>query len=63
MIRETIHISSPAMSFFFALFVWLVIAAILVAGVVMAVNGTAWLMLLSVAAFVGAFAKYGCAAH
>ena len=52
------------MSFYWALFVWLLIAAILVAGVVLAVSkGIFWLMFLSVFLFVGLFAKYGCAAH
>lgn len=52
------------MSFYSALLVWLVIAAILVTGVVLAVSkGIFWLMFLSIAVFIGMFAKYGCATH
>lgn len=51
------------MSFFVALFSWFAIAAILVAGIVLAVKGTFWLLILGTLAFLAAFAKYGCAAH
>lgn len=54
------------MSFFSALLVWLVIAAVLVAAVAMAViKGGLWLAALAVVLilFVGLFAVYGCVAH
>ena len=49
------------MSFFLAIFAWLVIGAILVAGIVMATNGVFWLLILGLLAFTAAFAKWGCA--
>jgi len=51
----------PPMSFFLAIFAWLVIGAILVAGIVMATNGVFWLLILGLLAFTAAFAKWGCA--
>ena len=51
------------MSFFIGLFSWLVIAAVLVTGIVLAVKGTFWLLIVGALAFLAVFAKYGCAAH
>lgn len=51
------------MSFYNAVFAWLVIAAILTVGIVMAVKGSVWVFLLGTFAFVFAFSKWGCASH
>ncbi len=51
------------MSFYGALFAWLVIAAILVVGVVLATKGSFLLLIISMIAFLGAFSKWGCASH
>ncbi len=51
------------MSFYGALFAWLVIAAIMIAGVVLATKGSFLLLIISLLAFFGAFSKWGCASH
>ena len=51
------------MSFFLAVLAWLVIAAVLVLGIVMATKGVLWLMIVSLLLFILAFAKWGCASH
>ena len=51
------------MSFYAAIFAWLVIGAILVWGVVLATHGAFLLLILGVLAFIGAFAKWGCASQ
>ena len=39
---------------------WLAMAAVLATGIVMAVNGSPWLLILGALGFVLAFAKLGC---
>jgi len=51
------------MSIFLVMFVWLLMAAILVAGVVLAVKGSFWLLLIGLIGFVLAVAKYGILSH
>lgn len=51
------------MSFFIGFFAWLLLGAILVAGVVMAAKGALWLLIVGLLAFILAFAKWGCATH
>lgn len=52
------------MNFFVAVFAWLVIAAILATGIVLAVAKASFvLLILGALGFVFAFAKWGCAAH
>jgi hypothetical protein len=52
------------MKFYVAVFAWLVIAAILAAGIVVAAaKGSFVLLALGFLGFLGAFAKYGCATH
>ncbi len=54
------------MTFVKALLAWLIIAAVLVAGVVGATKGIGLLAIVGVVGFVGflaAFAFYGCAPH
>lgn len=51
------------MDFIAAVLVWLVIGAVLAAGIVMAVKGSAWLLIVGLVAFILAFAKVGCASH
>jgi len=51
------------MKLLFLMFVWLVMALLLVAGVVLAVHGSFWLLALGLVAFVLAVAKIGCLSH
>jgi len=51
------------MSFFAAVLAWVVIAAILALGIVLATKGTLWLLIVSLVLFILAFAKWGCATH
>ena len=51
------------MSFYVALLAWLVIAVVLAIGIVMATKGAFALLIVGMAAFVFAFAKWGCATH
>lgn len=51
------------MSFYFGLFVWLILAAILTLGVVMAAKGSMILLAVGAFAFVLAFIKFGCLTH
>lgn len=48
------------MKFLLAMLVWLIMGAFIAAGIVMAVKGSVWLLLLSVAAFIVMVAKIGC---
>ena len=52
------------MKFFLPLFVWLVMAAIITAGILLAVAGKGlWLLILSAVGFIVMFSKYGCLTH
>ncbi|MGD1083982.1 MAG: hypothetical protein ABSA47_04425 [Verrucomicrobiota bacterium] len=51
------------MKIFVVMFVWMLMALILVGGVVLAVNGSFWLLALALAGFVLAIAKIGCLSH
>jgi hypothetical protein len=51
------------MSFFVAVLAWLVMAAVLAAGIVLATHGKLLLLAIGVIAFVFAFGKWGCASH
>jgi len=51
------------MNVFFVILLWLMIAAILVTGVVLAVKGTFWLLILGLLAFVAALTKFGIYSH
>jgi ABC-type methionine transport system permease subunit len=51
------------MNFFVVLLVWLVLAAVLVTGVVLATKGSVWLLVVGFLSFLFAFAKWGCATH
>jgi hypothetical protein len=49
------------MKFFLPLIVWLVMAAVITAGILLAVAGKGvWLLVLSVVGFVVLVGKYGC---
>jgi hypothetical protein len=43
--------------------IWMLMAAVLVGGVVMAVQGSLWLLCVGFLAFVLAIAKIGCLTH
>jgi hypothetical protein len=51
------------MNFILALLAWLIIAAVLTTGILMAVQGSLWLLLLGVLGFILLFSKYGCLSH
>ena len=51
------------MNIFLVIFVWLLMGAILAAGVVMAVNGSFWLLIVGLIGFVLALIKYGIYSH
>lgn len=51
------------MSFYLALLAWLLIAAVLVVGIVMATKGSLVLLIVSMVLFILAFSKWGCATH
>ncbi|MCI0747427.1 MAG: hypothetical protein L0Y58_18640 [Verrucomicrobia subdivision 3 bacterium] len=46
-----------------AILVWLIMAAAIAAGIVMAVKGSVWLLILSLLAFILLVAKIGCLSH
>jgi hypothetical protein len=51
------------MNIFLVIFVWLLMAAILVGGVVLAVKGIFWLLIIGLIGFVLAVIKYGIFSH
>ena len=51
------------MKFLTAILAWLVIAAVLATGIVLATKGNLVLLGLGLLGFIVAFAKYGCATH
>ena len=48
------------MTFILTLIVWFAMAAVLVAGILMAIGGKLWLLVLAALGFVFLFSKYGC---
>jgi hypothetical protein len=48
------------MSVFVAILTWIIMGAILTTGVVMAVHGSFWLLILGALGFIAAVAKIGC---
>jgi hypothetical protein len=48
---------------FIVIFVWMLMALLLTAGVVLAVKGTFWLLVVGIIGFVLAVAKIGCLSH
>lgn len=51
------------MKFLFVMLIWLIMAAVLVTGVVLAVNGHFWLLGLGTLAFIGGITKFGVYGH
>ena len=51
------------MSFYVALLAWIIIAAVLVVGVVMATKGSLIVLAVGGVLFFLGFAKWGCASH
>jgi len=51
------------MSFFVSLFVWFLMAAVLIVGVILAVKGSFWLLILGLLAFIAAITKIGIFGH
>ncbi len=48
------------MKFYYACFAWLLMAAILGWGMLLAVNGKPWLLLLGIVGFIVAVGRIGC---
>ena len=51
------------MKLLLAVVAWVVIALAIGIGMVLAVKGSPWLLLLSMLGFILAFARYGCIEH
>jgi hypothetical protein len=51
------------MKFLFVLFLWFVMAGLLISGVVLAVQGTFWLLIVGAIGFILAVGKIGCLTH
>jgi len=51
------------MKFLISLLVWGLIALAIGTGMVLCVKGSPWLLLLSLAAFVAGFIRFGCIQH
>ena len=51
------------MKLFLAFVVWIAMAAVLAKGMLMAVNGSFWLLIVAVLGFVALVAKIGCLSH
>ncbi len=51
------------MKFLWALIIWLVMGAIITAGIVVATTGKPWLLLFGLLGFIFAVGKIGCATH
>jgi len=56
-------IISSNMKFFWALVIWLVMGAIITAGIVVATTGTPWLLIIGLLGFIFLVGKIGCATH
>jgi hypothetical protein len=48
------------MKFLLAMLVWIIMGAFIAAGIIMAVKGTVWLLIISVLGFILLVAKFGC---
>jgi hypothetical protein len=51
------------MKFLLAMLVWLIMGAVIAAGILMAVKGSIWLLIGSLLAFIIMVAKIGCLSH
>jgi Trk-type K+ transport system membrane component len=56
-------LQSSAMKFALAVLIYLIMAAILGAGILLLVAGKPWLLIVALIAFVVAFGKIGCMTH
>jgi hypothetical protein len=54
---------SPAMKLFLAFLVWGAMGAVLVKGLLMAVAGSFWLLIVGLLVFAAMVAKIGCLSH
>jgi hypothetical protein len=48
---------------FFVIFIWMLMAAVLAAGIVLAVKGSLWLLAIGTLCFILAIGKIGCLTH
>ena len=58
--RHENRVISPLMKLFYAIAVWLGVGAVLALGILLAVKGHPWLLILGVIGFVAAVGKIGC---
>jgi hypothetical protein len=55
--------TAACMKFFFVLFLWVCMAAVLATGVVMATHGSFWLLIVALLCFIAGLIKYGIFSH
>lgn len=51
------------MKFLLAILVWVIMGVVIGAGILLAMKGTLWLLLVSLLAFILMVAKIGCLSH
>jgi hypothetical protein len=51
------------MKFLLAMLVWLIMGAVIAAGIILAFKGTVWLLILALLTFIIMVAKIGCLSH
>jgi hypothetical protein len=56
-------IGFAAMKLFLALALWILMGAVLVKGLVMAIDGKSWLLIVGALGFVALVGKIGCLSH
>jgi hypothetical protein len=55
--------TARCMNVYLVILGWIIMAAVLATGVVMAVNGTFWVLIVGLIAFVGLLTKFGIYGH
>ena len=61
--QEANSVRSHPMKLLYAVLIYLVMGAVLGLGIVLAVKGSLWLLILSLIAFIIAFGRIGCLHH
>ena len=56
-------VTSPPMKLFYACLIYVVMGAILAAGIVLTVKGSPWLLIISFLVYAITFSKVGCLHH
>ena len=63
LIRPVCRVTLASMSFYGALLVWLLIAAVMVGALILATHGAVWAFAIAMLAFIVCFGRYGCMTH